>query len=66
MSTPKVFTFWPYPPPWNEKLPFLSNPIPYPEYSYLSMSVFLVKVTVPNKQFFNVGSLIWELDTPNL
>ena len=51
MSTPKVFTFWPYPPPWNEKLPFLSNPIPYPEYSYLSMSAFLVKVTAPRTIF---------------
>ena len=25
------------------------------------MSTFLVKVTAPNKQFFNVGSLLWEL-----
>ena len=29
------------------------------------MSAFLVKVTAPNKQFFNVGSLKLELDAPN-
>ena len=29
------------------------------------MSAFLVKVTAPNKQFFNVGSLTYELDAPN-
>ena len=26
ISTPKINTFWPYPPPGNEKLPLLSNP----------------------------------------
>ena len=55
MSTPKIITFWPYPPPGSEKFPFLSNPIPYPKYPYLSMSAFLVKVTAPNEQFSNVG-----------
>ena len=64
ISTSKINIFWPYPPPRNEKLPLLSNPIPQPEYPYLSMSAFLVKVTAPNKQFFNVGSLMWELDAP--
>ena len=29
------------------------------------MSAFLVKVTAPNKQFFNVGSLSSELDAAN-
>ena len=29
------------------------------------MSAFLVKVTAPNKQFFNVGSLSFEVDAPN-
>ena len=29
------------------------------------MSAFLVKVTAPNKQFFIVGSLTFELDAPN-
>ena len=50
--------FWPHVPPENENSPFLSNPIPYPEYLYLSKSAFFVKVTAPNKQFSNVGSLI--------
>ena len=57
ISTPKIITFWPNPSPGNEKLPFLSNPVPYPEYQYLSMCGFLVKVTAPNKQFPNVGQL---------
>ena len=52
ISTPKINTFWPYPPPGNEKLSLLSNPIPYPEYPYLLMSAFVVKVTAPNKQYF--------------
>ena len=58
ISTPKIIAFCPYPQPKNENSPFLSNPIPYPEYPYLSMSAFLVKVTASNKQFSNVGSLI--------
>ena len=58
ISTPKTIIFWLNPPPRNEKLPFLSNPIPYPEYPYLSMPAFLVKVAAPNKQFSNVRSLI--------
>ena len=66
ISTPKINIFLLYPPPRNEKLPLLSNPIPQPEHPYLSMSAFLVKVTAPNKQFFNVGSLMWELDAPSL
>ena len=57
ISTPKINTFWPNSPLGNEKSSLLSNPIPYPEYPYLSMSAFLVKVTAPNKQFFSVGSL---------
>ena len=48
-------TFLPYPVPENENVSFLSNPISYPEYLYLSFSAFLVKVTAPNKQFSNVG-----------
>ena len=51
MSTPKVITFLANPMPRNEKLPCLSNPIPYPEYPYLSIPAFLVKLTAPNKQF---------------
>ena len=51
MSTPKIITFLPNPIPGDEKLPCLSNPIPYPEYLYLSLSAFLVRLTAPNKQF---------------
>ena len=54
MSTPKIITFLPNPVPGNEKLPCLSNPIPYPEYPHLSISAFLVKLTAPNKQFSSV------------
>ena len=65
ISTPEINTFWPNSTPGNEKLDLLSNPTPEPEYPYLSISAFSVKVTAPNKQFFNVGSSIWELDAPN-
>ena len=58
MPAPKINTFWTNPPPGNVKFDFLSNPIPQPEYPYLSISAFLVKVTAPNKQFFSVGSLL--------
>ena len=54
MSIPKIITFRPNPLPGNEKLPCLPNPNPYPEYPYLSMSEFLVKLTAPNKQFTSV------------
>ena len=54
MSTPKIITFLPILVPGNEKLPCLSNPVPYPEYPYLLMSAFLVRLTAPNKQFSNV------------
>ena len=33
----------------------LSNPMPYPEYLYLSMSALLFKLTAPNKQLSHVG-----------
>ena len=49
MSAPKINTFWSNPPFGNEKLDLLSNPIPKPEYPYLSISAFLVNVTAPNK-----------------
>ena len=54
ISTPKSIAFWPTPPPGNEKLDLLSNPIPYPEYFYLSKSAFLVKLTAQNSAFCNV------------
>ena len=62
---PKINIFWPNPPTANEKLDILSNPISKPEYPFISISAFLVKVTAPNKQFFNVGSLSLELEAPN-
>ena len=51
MSTQKVITFLADPMPRNEKLPCLSNPIPYPEYPSLSIPAFSVKLAAPNKQF---------------
>ena len=54
MSTQKIIMFRSNPVPGNEKFPCLSNPIPYPEYPFLSMSAFLVKLTAPNKQFSKV------------
>ena len=58
MSAPKIITFLPNSMSENEKRPFLSNPIPYPEYLCLSLLTSLVKVTAPNKELSNVGSLI--------
>ena len=63
MSAPKINIFSPNPPPGNEKLDLLSNPIPKPEYPYFSISAFFVKVTAPTKHFFfDVGSLLLELE----
>ena len=50
ISTLKIITFLPKSTP-NEKGVSLSNPIPYPEYPYWSISAFLVNLTDPNKQF---------------
>ena len=55
MFSPKIITFLPDLLPNDEKVPFLSNPIPYPEYLYRSISVCYVDLTSPNKQFSNVG-----------
>ena len=55
ISTPKIITFLPVPLLGCQKNRCLSNPIPYPEYVYLSISAFLVKLTAPNKQFSSVG-----------
>ena len=49
-STPKIITFLPYPPHGCVKLPLESNPIPYSDYSYLSVSAFFVNLTAPNRQ----------------
>ena len=37
------------------KVSRLSNPIPHPEYLYLSISVFFTNLTVPNKEISNGG-----------
>ena len=55
ISTPKIITFLPVLPEGCEKHPSLSNPIPLLEYPYLSISLFLVNLTAPNKQFSIVG-----------
>ena len=54
-SAPKIIQFLPNPLVPKLNSPYLSNPMPYPEYLYLSISAFLVKLTAPNKQFPNVG-----------
>ena len=46
----------------NEKVPFESNPVPYPVYLYLSMSLFLVSLTAPNKQFSKAESKLLRVD----
>ena len=51
IPTPKTIAFCPKLPSGNKKVPFESNPIPYAVYLYLSMSLFLVSLTAPNKQF---------------
>ena len=56
-SAPKIITFLPYPPLGCEKLPLESNPIPYPEYLYLSISAFFDNLTAPNRQFCKVGPI---------
>ena len=35
----------------NEKVPFISNPIPYPEYLQLSKSPFLLKIFLPQDHY---------------
>ena len=54
ISTPKIITFLPISLP-IEKYAFLSNPIPYPKYPYLLISIFLINLTDPKKQFSIVG-----------
>ena len=49
--------FLPNPLPY-ENSPFLLNPVPYLEDLYWSISTCLVKLTVPKKQFSNVGLLL--------
>ena len=44
----------PSPPLGCEEFLLESNPIPYPEYFYLSMSAFLCNLAEPNRQFSKV------------
>ena len=53
-SAAKIITLLSYPPLGCEKVPLESNPIPYPEYLYLSISAFFVNLTAPNRQFCKV------------
>ena len=55
ISTPKIITVSPNPIPGDKKLPCLSNQIPYPEYLYLLISAFSVRISASNKQFCSVG-----------
>ena len=54
ITAPKIIQLLPNPFP-TENFPPLSNPIPYREYLYLSISLFLFKLPVPNKQFSSAG-----------
>ena len=63
MFAPKINAFCPNPPSGNKKLDLLE--LPQPEYPYLSISAFFVKVTAPKKQLFSVGSLSLEPEAPS-
>ena len=54
ISTPKVIIFWANLPLRNKKVPRESDLILHPEYLFLSISVFFVNLTAPNKQFSEV------------
>ena len=49
-SALKIIKFLAYPPLGCVKLTYESNRIPYPDYLYLSISVFFVNLTAPNRQ----------------
>ena len=59
ISTPKIITILPNPLVGNEKVPFVSNPIPYPDYLYLSISTFFTNLTAPNREFPSIESLLY-------
>ena len=54
----KNYYILPNSPVVNESTPFISNPIPYPEYLYLLISTFSTNLTELNKEFPSVGSLL--------
>ena len=62
ISAPKTMAFLPRPFEYK-KLPFESKSMPYLLYLYLSMSLLLVTLTAPNKQFCRVGSKSLEFDS---
>ena len=51
ITAPKTITFLLNPTLGEEKDLRVSNPIPYPEYLYLSIPAFLVNLTGKNKSF---------------
>ena len=53
ISAPKIITFLPNPIAVNPKVPYISNPIPYPECLYVSVSAFFTDLTAPNKDFLD-------------
>ena len=61
ISAPKTTTFLPISPLGCEKVPFKSNPVPYPEYSISSV---FVRVTAPSKQLPKV--VLELLTAPNI
>ena len=58
ISARKLITFFPYPPLGCENFPFESNPLPYPEYLYLSISPFFLNLTAPNRPFSGVAFFV--------
>ena len=55
ISTSKISTFRPTPALGCEKVPFESNPIPYPMYLNSSIVEFLINLTSPNKELYIIG-----------
>ena len=66
ISAPKIITFLPNPPLGCGKVPFESNPIPYPEYFYLLISSLFVNLAAPNRQFSRVALFVLEVKGINL
>ena len=46
ISAPKIMAFLPEPSVWNEKVPFISDPIPYPDCLHLSISAVFTNLTI--------------------
>ena len=54
ISTPKIIRFLPNVLATGD-VPRMSNPMPYQEYLYLSISASLTNLNAPNEEFSNVG-----------